>query len=125
VRLVAYSTLALMTAHAARLRDELADPDALPHPDGPLPTVLRSPATWMALAVVLAAVDFWTGPEVLVSVLFVIPVLLAGWHRRLGWAGAIAAGLVFCRLVLELTSPGAWLPWADLLNAAFRLLMLG
>src|SRR5439155_24059868 len=52
-------------------------------------------------------------------------VLLAGWHRRLGWAGAIAAGLVFCRLVLELTSPGAWLPWADLLNAAFRLLMLG
>lgn len=126
VRLFAYSVFALMTAHAARLRDQLTDPAAAPsHPRRPFPAALGSPVVWAALAVVLAAADFLSGPEVLVSVLFVIPVLLAGWHRRLGWAAAIAAGLVLGRLVLELTSRGAWLPWANLLNAAFRLLMLG
>lgn len=126
VRLAAYSLFVLLTAHAARLRDELTDPDATPsYPSRPFPVAVSSPVFWVALAVVLAGVDYWTGPEVLVSVLYIIPVLLAGWHRRLAWAVGIGACLILGRLVLELTSRGAWLLWADLLNAAFRLLMLG
>jgi hypothetical protein len=125
-RLVSFATIALVTAYASRLRHDLSDPDARPDVSPSiLPSRMRSPIVWLLLTVALLVANYVTGPEVVLSVLFVFPVLLAAWHRRLAWALGLAGVLVLGRLGIELATGGDWLPWTDYLNAAFLFLLLG
>lgn len=125
-RLVAFSGIALITANAARLRGELADPNLRSDRGGTvLPAALRSPVSWVALTAMLLGANYLTGPEVLISVLFLFPVALAAWHRRPAWALGLAGVLVVGRLGIELAGGGSWLPWSDFVNAGLRFLVLG
>ena len=53
---------------------------------------LSQPMTWYTLAIGFLALDFVTGPNVYVSIGFVLPVALAAWHRGFSWAAPLAWG---------------------------------
>ena len=58
------------------------------------------PLLLAALALVILAVDFATGPHIHIAILFVFPVAWATWSHGRGWGSVLAAALPLVRLPL-------------------------
>jgi hypothetical protein len=77
------------------------------------------PAVWLGLAGVLLTVDFLSGPAIQFPVVFIFPVALAAWHRRVGWALGFAVGQSAIRFCFHYY----WdTPWSFLLSAVNALI---
>jgi hypothetical protein len=86
------------------------------------------PVVWAGLALVILTLEFFTGPYIQVSILFVFPVALATWsHGRL-WGSVIAVLLPAVRLpffYFVWKVPISWaLPAADVAVDAIVLLAM-
>lgn len=68
----------------------------------------RSPRVWFAFAVLLIALDYFSGPSLNLSLFFLVPVVAAAWQRRLRWAFALAVALPLCRLWFEWNWGAPW-----------------
>jgi hypothetical protein len=60
---------------------------------------LSAPWQWLSLSLSILLVDYLAGPFVHVSILFIIPVTAAAWHRGIGFALPLAVVLPWFRLV--------------------------
>src|SRR5215468_8779470 len=91
------------------------------------PTLARAPVwSWTAVALAIAAacgfVDYITGPEVALSVFYLLPISLAAW--RAGLASGLAVALVsavFWFLADFLCGVRYSTPWIPYWNAGVRL----
>ncbi len=76
----------------------------------------------MALVAVIAAIDYWTGIELSLSVFYLLPVALAAWFASRGSALAISVFSAVAWFVTDLlAAPEYDLPFAPYWNAAVRL----
>lgn len=85
--------------------------------------------SWWALLICASAavlgLDLLTGPYILFPILFVIPVCLGAWYLGRIPSVGFAVVLIGCRLAIALTvESGLRPPWAAVLNAAIRLIVL-
>ena len=79
---------------------------------------------WTLLSAAMLTADFFTGTYILFPILFVLPVMLVAWHRRLQAALALTAFLAFMRLAFQFHwgLPTGLAP--ALINTAIRLAVL-
>jgi len=82
------------------------------------------PACWIALSVLMSALDYRLGPFVQFPITFVFPVVLAAWFNGVGFGVALAVALPLVRLYyITLWS----VPWGidySVVNAVIRIAIL-
>lgn len=91
---------------------------------GIIDTVLMHSATYVLISVAILACDIFSGADLHLAIIYVIPVVMAAWFRGFRFALVLGIGLPVCRIpiavMLKQISP---LPYA-LLNAAIRIAVL-
>jgi hypothetical protein len=83
-----------------------------------------SPAGWVAIALLVLAIDYMTGPVIQFPILYLIPAGLAAWYdgRRWGWSFAVAMPLA--RVLFALAWHEPWTAWVTIANAAIRIAVI-
>jgi hypothetical protein len=75
---------------------------------------------WLALAIILHLLDFISGPTISVSILFVIPVVLAARHNGAFWGCFLAVLMPLIHLLMAVTWPVPWSVLDSAINTAIR-----
>jgi hypothetical protein len=62
--------------------------------------LFSTPVRWLALAVLLLVLDYFTGGSVQFPITYIFPVMLAAWHLNGKWAFGLAMAMPLARLGL-------------------------
>ncbi len=93
-----------------------------------LTLLVEQPLGLLALASLVACLDFQSGPGIQFSIGYALPVLAAGWALRVRWMIAFALGLPLLRLAMAWQWSADWPDLAAGANLVIRsavLLLLG
>jgi hypothetical protein len=82
------------------------------------------PLIWVGLATVILAADYFTGPLISISILFVIPVALASRLSGLWWGIALGTLLPIAHLGFTFVWNTPWTLADSLINAGIRMAVL-
>jgi hypothetical protein len=91
-----------------------------------LSALAARPLTWIGLTLIVAAIDYFSGPHVHVGLLYLLPLTLAAWYGGTPIALAIGVALPIARLsyfVFDVWEPSATYAHVAL-NAAVRTAVL-
>jgi hypothetical protein len=83
-----------------------------------------SPLLPIVTSAVILVIDLLTPPQILLSIFFVIPVLMAGWYNGLRWALIVAVSLPLARLLIAVFIEPLWDVSYSIINAIDRCLVL-
>jgi hypothetical protein len=81
------------------------------------------PLYLLILVCVILAGDFITGPYIQFPIFFIIPVALAAWANRLGWALSFAIGMPLVRLLFVHYWDYPWSLEEAIINKAIQMLV--
>jgi hypothetical protein len=82
------------------------------------------PVLWVALGAGILAFDYWTGPNIAISYLFLIPVALAAHYNGRFLGITLALVLPLTRFCFHFTWDDPLSVWDSVLNAAIRIVIL-
>jgi hypothetical protein len=81
------------------------------------------PTCWIALTVLVLAIDYVTGPLIQFPILYLIPISLASWHSGRWWGLALALGMPLVRVGFVASWPERWTMVEAAINAAIRIVV--
>jgi hypothetical protein len=70
------------------------------------------------------AADYLTGPDIQLSILYVVPVALATWYNGWRWGVALACTLPLVRIVSLFLWVTPWSVFSTILNSGIRIIAL-
>jgi hypothetical protein len=79
---------------------------------------------WVALGATILAFDYWTGPNIVISYLFLIPVALAAHYNGRFLGITLALVLPFARFCFHYAWDNPLSLWDSVLNAVIRIAIL-
>jgi K+-sensing histidine kinase KdpD len=94
-------------------------PESLFNPD-------RKISLWISLllCVLIIAIDLLTPPQIMLSIFFILPVLIAGWYNGLRWALLLSVALPVARFLIATYLEPFWHIEYNLINAIDRVFVL-
>jgi hypothetical protein len=92
--------------------------------DGPARARKWFPLMWIGMTAVILGADYFTGPLISCSVLFVIPVALAARYSGLWWGVSLGALMPLAHFGLSFLWSAPWTLADSLINAGIRLAVL-
>ena len=86
----------------------------------------RNVSLWVPflLSALIIIIDILTPPQILLSIFFVFPVLIAGWYKGLRWALIFSLTLPLVRLLIATFIEPIWPLSYNIINALDRALVL-
>jgi len=82
------------------------------------------PIVWIVLAAVIVGAEYFTGPLISFSIVFVVPVALAAWLSGRWWGIALGVLMPLGRLSLTFHWKMPWTLADSLINAGIRMVVL-
>ncbi|OGP59874.1 MAG: hypothetical protein A2162_09995 [Deltaproteobacteria bacterium RBG_13_52_11b] len=83
-----------------------------------------SPHWWLILSCLIVATDYVTGPDIQLSILYVVPVALATWYSGWRWGVVLACSLPLVRVVFLFLWVTTWSVSATIFNSGIRIVTL-
>jgi len=83
-----------------------------------------SPFVPLFISLVIIGVDLLTPPQIILSIFFVIPILIAAWYNGLRWALLLSVVLPSARLFIVIFIETSWHNNYDLVNTIDRVVVL-
>ena len=83
-----------------------------------------SPGYWLILAFLIVVTDYVTGPDIQLSIFYVVPVALATWYSGWRWGVALACSLPLARIVFMFLWVTSWSVSATVFNSGIRIIAL-
>ena len=80
------------------------------------------PVFWIPLSLLIAAIDYLSGPFIYFSILFVFPIVLATWFNGRLWGMILACCLPFVRVFLRYPWDAPWSSSEGVINAGIRIM---
>jgi hypothetical protein len=68
--------------------------------------------------------DFFTPPQIMLSIFFVLPVIIAGWYNGIRWALIISVILPLARFLIAIFIEPLWSVNFNVINAISRIVVL-